>query len=40
MPDEAQPEAPAGFVYVARAPFVNHVGPLFQAEHDAPGEMA
>jgi uncharacterized protein (TIGR00369 family) len=39
MPDEAQPQAPAGFVYVARAPFVNHVGPLFQAEHDAPGEM-
>ena len=24
---------------VARAPFVNHVGPLFQAETDAPGEM-
>lgn len=39
MPDEAQPEAPSGFVYVARAPFVNHVGPLFQAEKDAPGEM-
>lgn len=39
MPDEAQLEAPAGFTYVARAPFVNHVGPLFQAEHDAPGEM-
>jgi len=39
MPDEAQPAAPAGFVYVARAPFVNHVGPLFQAEKDAPGEM-
>lgn len=33
------PAAPAGFVYVARAPFVNHVGPLFQAETDAPGEM-
>jgi uncharacterized protein (TIGR00369 family) len=31
--------APSGFVYVARAPFVNHVGPLFQAEQDAPGEM-
>jgi len=30
---------PPGFVYVARAPFVNHVGPLYQAEHDAPGEM-
>ena len=39
MPDEAHPQAPAGFVYVARAPFVNHVGPVFQAEHDAPGEM-
>ena len=30
---------PPGFVYVARAPFVNHVGPLFQATSDAPGEM-
>ncbi|OYX47542.1 MAG: hypothetical protein B7Y90_12765 [Alphaproteobacteria bacterium 32-64-14] len=39
MPDEAAPAAPPGFVYVARAPFVNHVGPLFQAEHDAPGSM-
>ncbi len=39
MPDEAPPSAPSGFVYVARAPFVNHVGPLFQAEQDAPGEM-
>ncbi len=39
MPDEAPPPAPPGFVYVARAPFVNHVGPLLQAEHDAPGEM-
>jgi len=39
MPDEAPPSAPPGFVYVARAPFVNHVGPLFQAEQDAPGEM-
>ena len=39
MPDEAPSSAPPGFVYVARAPFVNHVGPLFQAEQDAPGEM-
>jgi uncharacterized protein (TIGR00369 family) len=39
MPDEAPASAPPGFVYVARAPFVNHVGPLFQAEQDAPGEM-
>ena len=43
MPDEAAPaappNAPPGFVYVARAPFVNHVGPLYQAEHDAPGSM-
>jgi uncharacterized protein (TIGR00369 family) len=30
---------PPGFVYVARAPFVNHVGPLYQAQADAPGEM-
>lgn len=39
MPDEAAPSAPPGFVYLARAPFVNHVGPLYQAEHDAPGSM-
>jgi uncharacterized protein (TIGR00369 family) len=39
MPDEAAPTAPPGFVYVARAPFVNHVGPLYQAEQDAPGSM-
>ncbi len=39
MPDEAPSSAPPGFVYVSRAPFVNHVGPLFQAEQDAPGEM-
>ena len=39
-PDEASGiKAPSGFVYVARAPFVNHVGPLFQAELDKPGEM-
>ena len=36
----AQPIAPGpGFVYQARAPYVNHVGPLYQAEHNAPGEM-
>lgn len=45
MPDEAQPqrapvhEPPPGFIYQPRAPFVNHVGPLFQAEHNAPGEI-
>jgi len=39
MKDETIPQAPDGFVYVARAPFVNHVGPLFQAASDAPGEM-
>ena len=31
--------APAGFVHVLRAPFVNHVGPLFQAIENAPGEI-
>jgi acyl-coenzyme A thioesterase PaaI-like protein len=39
MTDETIPQAPDGFVYVARAPFVNHVGPLFQAASDPPGEM-
>jgi acyl-CoA thioesterase len=36
-----QPEftAPPGFVHVLRAPFVNHVGPLFQAIENAPGEL-
>ena len=36
-----QPEftAPPGFVHVLRAPFVNHVGPLFQAIVNAPGEI-
>lgn len=40
-PDAPQPvpQAPPGFIYVERAPFVNHVGPLFQATTDAPGEM-
>lgn len=31
--------APPGFVHVLRAPFVNHVGPLFQASENAPGEI-
>ncbi len=31
--------APPGFRYVARAAFVNHVGPIFQAESNAPGRM-
>lgn len=31
--------APPGFVHVLRAPFVNHVGPLFQAIENAPGEI-
>lgn len=40
MPAEMpEPAPPPGFVHVARAPFVNHVGPLYQAEQDAPGEM-
>lgn len=45
MPDEAQDAEPsiqspvAGFVYQSRAPYVNHVGPLFQAEHNEPGEV-
>lgn len=39
MTCDALPDAPPGFVYVARAPFVNHVGPLLQAVNDAPGEM-
>lgn len=36
-----QPEfpAPPGFVYVPRAPFVNHVGPLLQAIENEPGEI-
>lgn len=31
--------APPGFVHVLRAPFVNHVGPMFQAAENAPGEI-
>jgi uncharacterized protein (TIGR00369 family) len=31
--------APPGFVHALRAPFVNHVGPLFQAIENAPGEV-
>jgi acyl-coenzyme A thioesterase PaaI-like protein len=36
-----QPErsAPADFEYMARAPFVNHVGPIFQAISNSPGSM-
>jgi len=30
---------PSGFIYQPRAPYVNHVGPLFQAEQDRPGEV-
>lgn len=30
---------PPGFIYQPRAPYVNHVGPLFQAEQDRPGEV-
>ncbi len=38
--DASGPVAPVpGFIYQARAPYVNHVGPLYQAEHNAPGEM-
>jgi uncharacterized protein (TIGR00369 family) len=29
----------AGFTYQPRAPYVNHGGPLFQAEHDEAGEV-
>ncbi len=31
--------APAGFINVLRAPFVNHVGPLLQREENPPGRM-
>jgi uncharacterized protein (TIGR00369 family) len=31
--------APEGFIQVLRAPFVNHVGPILQAEENAPGTM-
>jgi uncharacterized protein (TIGR00369 family) len=34
---EADPQH--GFEYVPRAPFVNHVGPIYQAVETAPGEM-
>lgn len=37
--DRPEPVAPEGFVWALRAPFVNHVGPLFQAIENAPGEM-
>lgn len=37
--DQPDIVAPPGFVHVLRAPFVNHVGPLFQAIENAPGEI-
>jgi uncharacterized protein (TIGR00369 family) len=30
---------PPGFISVLRAPFVNHVGPILQAEENEPGTM-
>ena len=39
MADRPAASAPAGFVHVLRAPFVNHVGPLFQAIENVPGEI-
>jgi uncharacterized protein (TIGR00369 family) len=32
-------DPPPGFEYVARAPFVNHVGPIYQGTETAPGTM-
>ena len=32
-------DPPPGYEYVPRAPFVNHVGPIFQAAQNAPGTM-
>jgi uncharacterized protein (TIGR00369 family) len=32
-------DPPPGYEYVARAPFVNHVGPIFQWAENAPGAM-
>jgi len=37
--DRGEIVAPPGFIYAQRAPFVNHVGPLFQAAENAPGEI-
>ena len=37
--DQPDIVAPPGFVHVLRAPFVNHVGPLFQSVENAPGEI-
>jgi acyl-CoA thioesterase len=37
--DQPDIVAPPGFVHVLRAPFVNHVGPLFQSIENAPGEI-
>ena len=39
LADQPRIDAPPGFIYAARAPFVNHVGPLFQAIENAPGEI-
>jgi uncharacterized protein (TIGR00369 family) len=33
------PPPPTGFIHVLRAPFINHVGPLLQAEVNEPGFM-
>lgn len=35
----AAADPPPGFVYVSRAAFVNHVGPIFQADSDPPGKV-
>lgn len=37
--DQPDSVAPPGFIYVPRAPFVNHVGPLLQAIENEPGEI-
>jgi uncharacterized protein (TIGR00369 family) len=33
------PPPPPGFIHVLRAPFINHVGPLLQSEHNELGFM-
>ncbi len=38
-PPPGPPPDPPGFVHVLRAPFINHVGPLLQAEVNEPGHM-
>jgi acyl-coenzyme A thioesterase PaaI-like protein len=32
-------DPPAGFEYLPRAPFINHVGPIYQAIDNAPGAI-